>query len=332
MSPASPGRLAAGRQHAERVLLGLALAASTWLACGEAAGPPPGASPSLRAALVLEPAVIGVGDVGVVELAVVTPPDHVVRPFEPPAQSDGLWLLDSERLDVEKRESRWVHRTRLRLHAREVGKRTWPAGQVEVEAPDGSIAAVPFDALPIEVVSVLPEFPDRLAPFGVRVPPPPSAAPGSLGWAAAGAATALAAVGLAARVRRQRRSRAGVAARSAPAEPPWVAARAELERAGRDLSADPLGAADAVARTLRRYVARRFAADTEARTTEELARATPPFAVTSRWPRFVALLEALDTERFPARERVDGERIRALLADARDFVEQSVPDTARPPS
>ena len=83
--------------------------ASTLLAgaCGQPpAAPGPGAPPRPRATLVLEPPRFGVGQVALLELAVVTPPDHTPRPFEPPEPLPGLWLLDSEPLPVEKETSR----------------------------------------------------------------------------------------------------------------------------------------------------------------------------------------------------------------------------------
>ena len=88
-------------------------------ACDDDRSSRAGSAPTLRAVLVLEPPTLGVGEVGLVGLAVVTPPGHAVRPVEPPPQVAGLWLLGSEALEVEKRASRWVHHTRFRFHARE---------------------------------------------------------------------------------------------------------------------------------------------------------------------------------------------------------------------
>ena len=298
-------------------------------ACGDARNTRAGAPPALRAVLVLEPRILGVGEVGLVELSVVTPPGHAVHPVESPVEVAGLWLLGSEALEVEKRASRWVHRTRLRVRAREVGSLEWPAGTLDVEAPDGSVASVSFEALPIEVASVLPEYPDRLSPFGMRSPEPEVGSAGSLASAAAGAGLTLAVLAVVALVRRRMRDRASSGSAAEPREPPWVTARTALATAREQVDLDPLAAADGAVRALRRYMARRFGADAEARTTEELAAAIPPFAATSRWPRFVALLEELDAQRFPPHESVLAQRIAALVAEVEAFVEETIPDGAR---
>ena len=173
------------------------------------------ASPTPRATLVLEPPRIGVGQVAELELAVVTPPGHTPRPFSPPSELPGLWLLGADRLPVEKQATRWVHRTRLRVRARASGRFVWPASTLEVEAPDGSVSALAIAEVPIEVVSILSDYPDRFTTFGVRRPPPAARRSGSVwGPAAAGALAALAGVGLVALARRRRGS-----AQHAPAAP-----------------------------------------------------------------------------------------------------------------
>jgi hypothetical protein len=295
------------------------------------------ASPTPRATLVLEPPRIGVGQVAELELAVVTPPGHTPRPFSPPSELPGLWLLSADRLPVEKQSTRWVHRTRLRVRARASGRFVWPASLLEVEAPDGSVSALSVAEVPVEVVSILPDYPDRFAPFGVRRPPPAARRGGSVwGPAAAGALAALAGVGLVALARRRRGS-----AQDAPAdpgaarvEPPWNLAREDLAVARESAAGDPFAGAHATAVALRRYLARRFGADTIGRTSEELAAAAPPFGVRSRWPAFVAILRGLDEFRFlPESDRSVREalatRVAALLAEAEAFVDDSTPPEAR---
>jgi hypothetical protein len=304
------------------------------------------ASPTPRATLVLEPPRIGVGQVAELELAVVTPPGHTPRPFSPPSELPGLWLLSADRLPVEKQPTRWVHRTRLRVRARASGRFAWPASVLEVEAPDGSVSALPVAGLPVEVVSILPDYPDRFTPFGVRRPAPAARRSGSVwGPAAAGALAALAGVGLVALARR-RRDRAQDAAAEAgsaraeppwnrePAEPPWRRAREDLAQARERAARDPFAGAHATARALRRYLARRFGADAIGRTSEELAAATPPFAARSRWPAFVAILRGLDEFRFlpesdPSVRQALAARVAALLVEAEAFVEDSTPPEAR---
>jgi hypothetical protein len=306
--------------------------------CGDA---PPGvqhAAPiAPRATLVLEPPRIGVGQVAVLELAVVTPPGHTPRPFAPPQQLPGLWLLDAETLPVEKQPSRWVHRTRLRLRARAVGVFAWPASTLQLEAPDGSLLPLALEERLIEVTSLLPEYPDRFTPFGVRAPPEPEGPAGNVwGPAAAGALAALACVGLVGLARRRRRKTPGVgpAPSPAPGPPPWERARSDFAQARELVAAEPFAAAHALALALRRYVTRRFRTDAAGRTSEELAAATPPFAATSRWPAFVAILGGLDELRFqPESDRAARDalstRLAALLAEAEAFVDDSTPPEAR---
>jgi hypothetical protein len=95
-----------------------------------------------------------------------------------------------------------------------------------------------------------------------------------------------------------------------------VAARAAL-------SGDPRAALDRASLALRRYAVRRFGGDASVRTTPELEDAQPPFTLTTRWSRFLGLLEGLDAARFPA--RTDPEQAAALLADVEAFVEETVP-------
>jgi hypothetical protein len=308
-----------------------ALAALGVLAACERAGEPTRAPTTLRAEVVAEPPELRVGEVGTLEIAVVTPPGHGVRPLEPPRDLSGVWLLDAQRLPVEKQPWRWIHRTRLRIRPHEVGALTWPGGSAEVEAPDGSVSRVAWEAVPLEVVSVLPEFPDRLTPFGARVPEPEPAAPGRLAAALGGALLTLAGVGVLALLRR---SRTAPIPAAPPGEPADSRARAVLARARAALEADPIAAADAAAGALRRYAAARFGADTVSRTSEELALLRPPFAATTRWPALLSILEALDDLRF--RPAGGGgraalvERVRGLLDAAQRFVQETAPGGPTP--
>ncbi len=325
--------------RARAALAGVLLAAGIAACSGSEAPPEASAPPSTRATLVLEPPRIGVGQVAELELAVVTPPDHTPRPWSPPEEVPGLWILGSETLPVEQDPSRWIHRTRLRVRARAVGGTLWPAGSLEVEAPDGTLHTVGWEALAIEVPSLLPELPGRTTPFGVRLPASGGGrgdAPSSFwGPAAGGAITALACVGLVALARR-RRSSAGREPKP-PADtrpPPWAQARSDLD-AARALARDrPFDAAHATALALRRYAARRFGADATGRTTEELVRATPPFAATSRWPALLGILQGLDALRFRAEHDPDArralrDRLGSLLDEADAFVEDSIPPESR---
>ncbi len=105
---------------------------------------------------------------------------------------------------------------------------------------------------------------------------------------------------------------------------------ATLTLAQQRSSADPIGAAHAAAATLRRYMARRYRVDTEARTTEELDAMTAPFGALSRWGPFVALLRGLDALRFPPHTGGDASRrVGALIAEAEAFVADTIPPESR---
>jgi len=301
-------------------------------ACRESPTPADVAAPvTPRAIAVLEPPQIRIGDRAVLELAVVTPPDYRSLAIALPEEVAGFEILGSEALPVEKEPLRWVHRTRVQLRAREVGRFAWPEGSVEVAAPDGTPASLPLAPLQLEVVSVLPELPDRVAPFGARSAPGRGGAKVALEAAALGSLLTLSAVGLVALARRRIAVREPApAARPPRAEPPWTAARGDFERSRSALPSDPAAAAGAASAALRRYMARRFGAAAEARTTEELETAAPPFAAVSRWPAFVSLLRELDALRFPslpsgAERAALAAQVEALVSRAEEFVEESVP-------
>ena len=62
---------------------------------------------------------------------------------------------------------------------------------------------------------------------------------------------------------------------------------------------------------------------------EELASASPPFVMTTRWDAFVALLGALDGERFRPPAAGAAQRADPLLRATREFVESTLPQEAR---
>jgi hypothetical protein len=315
-----------------RRLACIAWAFALCAACGESPAPANVAAPvTPRATAVLEPPQIRIGDRAALEVAVVTPPGYRSLPITPPEEVAGFEILGAEALPVQKEPSRWVHRTRVHLRAREVGRFAWPEGSVQVAAPDGAPSRLPLAPLRLEVVSVLPEVPDRVAPFGARPAPRRGGATVALPAAALGSLLTLAAVGLVVLARRRIGMRAPAAVPpAARAEPPWTAARGDLDRSRAALATDPAAAADATATALRRYMARRFGAAAEARTTEELEIAAPPFAATSRWPVFVSLLRELDALRFRpppsgAERSTLAVQVEALVSRAEEFVEESTP-------
>ncbi len=308
-------------------------------ACG-APRPRDAGAPALpRAALLLEPPRIGIGEVATLEIAVVTPPGHALRPLAMPSSPAGIWILGVESLPVEQQAARWLHRTRVRVRAREVGVTTWPGGVAEVEAPDGTLTSVAIAPLAIEVVSVAPDFPERSLPFGAREPRERDEARGRLlPGVALGGALALAGVAVARRLGRRRARRASGAAppaRDLADFPAWDEAREALARARALAPGDPFAAGDAAARALRRYASRRFGVPAEARTSEELAAAPPPFAATTRWPILVSALRELDAHRFRARDDPEAHAalargVPAALDAALRFVEETRPPGEAP--
>jgi len=298
-------------------------------ACGEEPAPAPGPPAAPHGAVVLEPGELAVGDLLTVEILVVTPADHGVRPVQLPEQIPPLWLLDAERLPVRREGERWIHGTRVRARVREApGDYAWPPLRAEVETPAGALLEVELAGRPFTVVSVAGEHPGQHGPFGLRMPEAP-AAPGGF-WVPAllGSATTLLALGGLGLARR-RRARARARAREPAPDPtpPWVAAGRALDAALARVESDPRAAGDEAAMALRRYVHRRADRPVESLTTEEIAAQRAPGRLRSRWPELVALLRRLDALRFPGDlDRSEGRAaLRAALEDARAFVASSAP-------
>jgi hypothetical protein len=309
----------------------LALALVLLAACQDASTPasPPAAvaPPTSRAAVSIEPPRLRLGDVAVVEVSVVTPPEHRVHPFAPPAGVPGLWLLDAETLPVERSGERWTQRTRIRVRAREIGATEWPRMRIDVEGPEGARSVLETEARPLEVVSVLPDFPDQVATFRYRLPEPEAARTPTALAAAAGALAALGSVAAVALLRRVRRRRAAAAAAVLPAPTaPWIEALAGLDQAAAAVESDWRRSADGAGCTLRRYVTHRFGLPLAFWTTEEAAALAPPFGLASRWAGVVGVLHALDAVRFqPGEVPAAGARVRDAIEQARRWVAGSIP-------
>jgi hypothetical protein len=302
-------------------------------ACGGEPAPAPYAAPAhARVALVLEPPVVAVGEMASIELAVVTKPGFAARPLDLPRSLPGFWLIEREEPVVVKEPARWVHRTRLRVRAIEVGRFELPGGSVEVTSPEGGAERLEYEPLALEVVSTLGAHARQHSPYGVRTLPTGLAGRltggrGSVVAFAAGAILALASVGVLLLARRRLALRAADVVPAPESAPAWRRAREELERARASLASDPRHALDVAAVALRDYSVRRFGGDAHVRTTEELAAADPPFTMTTRWQRFVALLGELDAARFP-RPPPDPEPAARLVDEVAEFVEESVPREA----
>jgi hypothetical protein len=256
----------------------------------------------LSATVVIEPPRIEVGDAFAVEIAVVTPPEHQVPAAPVPKSIEGLWILDAERPALDRQPGRWIHRQRFRARARAVGSFSWPALELPVEGPDGSRHPLAVPARPFTVVSLLAEHPEQRTFFSYREPPPGDAAR-SGPWlpAMVGALFALGAVGLASWVRRARAGGAPFTPGGALPPPPGHTARAlEALRHAAARAADPVHAADLAAVALRDWAAERGRCpELRTATAEELAARPPPPALADRYDGFVALVRALDAQRFP---------------------------------
>jgi len=309
----------------------LCIAIALGLACSSAHESAAPATPvALAATVAIEPPRLRIGDVAVVEVTVVTPPGHRVAPVRPPEAVAGLWLLDAETLPVETSGAREIRRTRIRVRAREVGATTWPPLAIEVDAPDGTHTALATEARPLEVVSVLPLYPERTEPFSYRLPAAPRSAISSAAAAALGAGATLALlggialVGIARRRARDRRAQEQALA----AAQPWIEARAALAAARALDPAEWRTAGAAGARALRRYLATRFGVTAvESATSEELASLPPPFLRAQRWQEALACLRDLDGDRFRARPASESAaRVGAALRAAEAFVRATSPE------
>ncbi len=278
-----------------------------------------------RAAWVLVGNAPRIGEVARLDAVVTAPPGYTPAPFEAPQDVPGFEVLGSEHRAVEKQPRRWIHRTRLRLRARDVGRFEWPATHIEIESPEGLQTQLTLEPLTLEVRSVMIEHPDRNTPYGVIEAPGAPDVGGFARGVAVGGLGALALVGLFALARRKRNTAAPSAGSTrAPSlhDAPWVEARASLAHARGEI--DPLRAAHVAAETLSLYAARRFGADTFALTTEELAVAMPPLRATSSWPGLVKVLRDLDALRFRPPIGRDG-AADALLTRAEAFVDETTP-------
>ena len=304
------------------------------LGCAVAAGcegAPPAADsepapPSLRGAVVIEPPHLTVGDVATVEITLVTPPRHSVRPVRPPREVAGFWLLDSKPLPVARSPSRWVHRTQIRARAREPGEFTWPALRVEVETPEQGVVELLLDARPLEVSSVGDRFPDRAEPFPLRHARTSDGGAFLMPLAGGVALTlgALALMALTRRLRRQHVRDPESTPREARATPGWRAAQATIETALETSGESPERAADAASAALRHFFSHRFAVSARTLTTEELVELTPPLGTQKHWPLLLEILEALDTVRF--RSGMQGAGLRETLERASQLVAAAAPE------
>ena len=313
--------------------LASALAALLLIGACERSEPVPGvpAPVSPRAGTVIEPPDLRIGDVANVEVAVVVPPDHRVRPIPAPERVPGLWILEAEEVPVERHASHHVHRTRFKVRARKTGETRWPAMTAVAESPDGELIELESAERPLRIHEVTSELSGRREPFSFRAPREPRREGGFAVPALFGAGGTLLALALITAVRRIRNRPSAPPPGPSVRESSWRATQAALEAARDRVPEDPVAAADAASAALRAYVTRRWAAGAETATTEELAAREPPLGTSSRWPELLRLLRALDGFRFRpvADEPLERDELAATLRDAQRFVAEAAPPEAR---
>lgn len=325
---------ARNRARNSRVTHAAALAALLIAASGcESAddAPAPAAPVSPRVGAVIEPPDLHIGDIARVEVAVVVPPGHRVRPIPAPNHVPGLWILEAEELPVERTTAHQVHRTRFKVRARETGEFRWPAQSAVVETPSGERLELESAERPFRIHEVTHEFPGRLEPFSFRAPRANARERGFALPALLGASGTLLALALAAWVRHVRRRPPAIATATPARVPSWRATQAALEAAMDRLDEDPVAAANAASAALRVHVTRRWAAAAETATTEELAAGTAPLGASKRWPELLRLLRALDGFRFRpvAGDPLERDELAATLRAAQRFVGESAPPEPR---
>lgn len=275
---------------------------------------------------------MGIGDVASAVVVVTTPPGYRVLPMPAP-EIPRVWILESIALPIEKSERRWLHRTVVRMRPQETGEHVFPGGYVTIESASGEQRQLELQARVFEVLSVLPQFPDRTAPFGLQEP---TASPSSIGFlwpALAGAALALAGVAAFVALRQLRADSEDTPEREqadAHALSLWEWAQQEIARAFDALDREPRQAANLGAHLLRHYVESRFHTQASASTTEELALQKAPLAAHSHWPEFVRVLRRMDELRFrpvafEPGSSDEANRVRTVLEELRRFLESSSP-------
>ncbi len=245
----------------------------------------------LRAHISVDRTETRVGERVGVTVEVETPTGWALEPPAPP-KSEHFYTESLELAGPQRLGGRVRHTLLWTLRARRVGDLSLPMLEVPIARPDGGLQRLAVGGVPLPVVSVRGELPERDVWFDIR---PAPARERDLRWVVGGAALLLLAGGLLFLALRQRR-REDSAAGPGSAE---LAARAldELDAALAEL--EPRALAGALQSLLLRFAAARWQIRTEALTPPEL-----PDEVDAN---FGAILAALETGRFvavPARERV----------------------------
>lgn len=276
----------------------LALVALLAAACGEVARPEPG----IGARVTLDRSRARVGDPIGVTVEVETPEGFALQTPSAPADaafaSDPVQLVEPVRTDTGLRHHLlWV------VRAREVGELALPWLEIPLLGSDGALRPLRVGGIPVSVLSVRADLPERAAIFDIRAAPATAPTPVWVwiagGFAIAGAFAALRGLRRRARSLRQATTRLETTGRKA---------LAGLGDPGRD--ADARAVASAMRGALLEFVAGVWGIDTSSATPAEL-----PAAVDGE---LVRVLAALERARFARRPRL--EPLAELASTARERV------------
>lgn len=275
-----------------------ALVALLAAACGEVENPEPG----IGARVTLDRSRARVGDPIGVTVEVETPAGFALQ--TPSAPADAAFASDSVRLvEPVRTDTGLRHHLLWVVRAREVGDLALPWLEIPLLGSDGALRPLRVGGIPVSVLSVRAELPERAAVFDIRAAPAIAPTPA---WVWLAAALAIAAGFLAQRSLR-RRARA-LRQATTRLETSGRKALAELGDPERD--ADARAFAGAMRLALLEFVAGVWGIDTSSATPAEL-----PAAVDGE---LVRVLEALELARFAKRPRL--EPVAELASVARERV------------
>lgn len=149
------------------------LAAALVLAgCGRAEPPPLG----LGTRVTLDRSETRVGDPVGVTVEVETPPGYSLQ--APPAPTGGPFASDSvELMPPIAVPGGLRHHLLWTVRAREVGDQSLPWIDIPLVRPDGNVQPLHVGGMPLAVVSVKAELPERAAVFDIRAAPPEKPTP-----------------------------------------------------------------------------------------------------------------------------------------------------------
>lgn len=279
------------RTDAYRTVTRLALIvgiASVVLACRD----PEPRPPSLVTRVHLDRAEMTVGDAIGVTIEIETPTGFSIEAPVAPSPNDHFTTESIRGLDPVPLAGAMRNRLLWTLRARGVGSETLPALQVPLVRPDGETVPLAIGNVPISVLSVRGDFPEREVWFDIQPPPEPDGY-SELWWGSgAGLVLLTAAIAL-----------FGVRRRRAQEPPPPT--RAELEREAWQALEEALEEPDARALAhasagiLWTFVESRYGQSGPGRTAEELPEGDEPALA-----RVLIGLESARFQRAPARDDV----------------------------